>query len=98
MLIYLYDTSLISGKHYQTSKNEPNNNPGKKLFRFGIPKGDAIKIAVTSCGDKTIMEQTLVMIKSVVMFSNKELHFIIVVDNDRLDYVDQVIIISIKLR
>ncbi|CAM6031351.1 unnamed protein product, partial [Sphagnum compactum] len=39
-------------------------------------------IAVTSCGTEIILEQTLTMIKSAIIFSKSKLHFIIVVDNN----------------
>ena len=100
-IISLYNSSSFSRNYYIASSNNSDNILDHDFFRFGTPKREAIKIAVTSCGDNTIMEQTFVMIKSVVMFSKKDLHFIIFVDNYRHEYEDQVwdsFYILLKLR
>ncbi len=59
-------------------------------LKHGLPKSNAIKIAVTSCGTEIILEQTLTMIKSAIIFSKSKLHFIIVVDNNAELYAEMV--------
>jgi hypothetical protein len=62
----------------------------KIVLKNGSPKSNAIKIAVTSCGTGNILEQTLTMIKSAIIFSKSKLHFIIVVDNNAELYEEKV--------
>jgi hypothetical protein len=53
-------------------------------IRFGHPEDNVIKIATASCG-QSIMEETLVMLKSAIIFAQSNLHFIIVAEDSKRD-------------
>lgn len=90
-MLTLYNYPSISKNYYIIGNDYSNYDMFEnKYFRFGSPKRHTIKIAVTSCGDRTIMEETFVMIKSAVTFTKHKLHFIIFVDRDQMSYADQV--------
>ena len=105
ILICLYCIKLIPHINYSIPANQstsinaqnqlkPDNMENafhSKSIKFGSPKADSIKIAITNCGNDLIFtEQILVMIKSALMFTKSELHFIIVIDEYRITYVDEV--------
>jgi hypothetical protein len=100
VLLILTTTVLFSILYLNEIKIYFNENLDLQLLRgvvkrnstlkYGLPKSNAIKIAVTSCGNDIILEQTLNMIKSAIIFSKSKLHFIIVVDNNAELYEEMV--------
>jgi hypothetical protein len=58
-------------------------------IKFGHPADNVIKIAAVSCG-QGIMEQTLVMMKSAIIFAQSNLHFIIIAEDNKRDICQKV--------
>lgn len=52
------------------------------FYRYG-PRTEEVKLAVVLCGDR--LNQTLVTLKSALIFSKKNLHFIMIVDDVNRD-------------
>jgi hypothetical protein len=100
ILLILTTTVLFSILHLNQIQKYLRENSDLQLLsrvvkrnstlRHGLPKSNAIKIAVTSCGTDIILEQTLTMIKSAIIFSKLKLHFIIIVDNNAELYEEMV--------